>query len=181
MERQAVELSSVEAVLRALERGGVRYLVVGGLAVVAHGVMRATQDIDLVLDLESRNVARALDALAELGYRPLVPVALAAFADAGARRSWREQKNAVVFQLFSDEHPTARIDLFLDEPFDFDAALARAARREIADRLEVSFLGLSDLIAMKERAGRPEDLADVAKLRLLEPDAGRSPELPRER
>jgi hypothetical protein len=49
----------VTAIFRALAEARVRYLVVGGLAVVAHGYVRFTADVDLVLDLESGNVERA--------------------------------------------------------------------------------------------------------------------------
>jgi hypothetical protein len=47
-----MERRSVETIMEALNHAGVRYLVVGGLAVVAHGVVRFTADIDLVLDPE---------------------------------------------------------------------------------------------------------------------------------
>lgn len=43
-----MELRSIEAVLGALNAAGVRYLIVGGLAVNAHGYQRATMDLDLV-------------------------------------------------------------------------------------------------------------------------------------
>lgn len=46
-----MKLSSVEAIVGALEKAGVRYLVAGGLAVVAHGYLRFTKDIDLVVQL----------------------------------------------------------------------------------------------------------------------------------
>lgn len=59
------------------------------------------------------------------------------------------------------------MDLFLEEPFDFDAAWRRAYRAEIAPGLRVPFLGLDDLIGMKETSGRPQDLLDVENLRRL--------------
>jgi hypothetical protein len=46
-----------------LERAGVRYLVVGGVAVVLHGYLRTTLDLDLVIQLEPDNLDRALTAL----------------------------------------------------------------------------------------------------------------------
>lgn len=65
------------AVFSALNDAGVRYVVVGDLAVLAHGVLRATSDIDIVLDLEESNVGRATEALSALGFQPLIPVPLA--------------------------------------------------------------------------------------------------------
>ena len=83
--------SSLEAVSRALTNADVRFLIVGGLAVVAHGYGRMTQDIDLVISLESDSVRRVFAALASLGYRPRGPVTAESFAtrpngNAGSKR-----------------------------------------------------------------------------------------------
>ena len=51
------------------------FIVVGGLAVVAHGYGRQTQDIALVVNFEPGRTVVAFAALASLGYRPIVPVA----------------------------------------------------------------------------------------------------------
>ena len=77
-----MEKSSVEAIVCALNEAGVRYLIVGGMAVVAHGYLRFTADLDLVLDLREGNLDRAVSALAGQGYRPRAPVPLEDFVDA---------------------------------------------------------------------------------------------------
>lgn len=158
---------SVEAIIGALNRAGVRYLIAGGLAVVAHGYLRFTADIDLVLDLHVDNLQRALQALGGLGYRPRAPVALEQFADADLRQSWAKDKQMRVFSLHSPEHPGTELDLFLDEPFDFDRAYAAAARMEISPGLAATFVSYDDLIALKLSAGRSKDLLDVIGLRKL--------------
>lgn len=162
-----MDTGSVTAVFRALNDAGVRYVVVGGLAVLAHGILRATNDIDIVLDLEEDNVARATEALSALGFQPLIPVPLAELGRPERRREWIEEKGARVFHLFSDRHRTARIDLFLEEPFDLDQVLERALHEEVAPGVVVPFIGLDDLIRMKVEAGRPQDLVDAEKLRSL--------------
>ena len=53
-----MEKHSVDAIVGALNMANVRYLVAGGLAVVAHGYVRFTADIDLIVDLEPANVTR---------------------------------------------------------------------------------------------------------------------------
>jgi hypothetical protein len=70
----------------------VRYLIAGGLAVVAHAYLRFTADVDLILDLEPDNVTRAIKALEAIGYQPRVPVAFQDFADAAARDRWAREK-----------------------------------------------------------------------------------------
>src|SRR6059036_1924784 len=127
-----MERRSVEAVISALNGAGVRYLVAGGLAVVAHGFVRFTADVDLVLDPEPRGLGRAIDALSALEYGPRAPVEFAEFADPEKRRAWARQKGLVVFSVFSRAHPATELDLFVETPFDFERAFARARRLEVA-------------------------------------------------
>ena len=161
-----MKLSSLEAIVSALGSADVRYLVVGGLAVAAHGHGRATFDVQLLPD----NVARAMRALEGLGYRPTVPVPAAQFADPRHRESWIRDKNMIVFQLRSDLHPETSIDIFVTEPFDFDMEYDAALVGDIFPDLPVRFVGLETLIRMKESAGRAKDIEDIRQLRLLKQD-----------
>lgn len=159
-----MERHSVEAVVRALNTANVRYLVAGGLAVVAHGHLRFTADVDLILDLEEPNVARAIAALQGLGYRPRAPVAFEDFADAGKRAEWMRDRNIVVFSVYSPAHEATEIDLFVEPPMEFEAAYRGAARLDVAPGVTATFLGRHDLIRLKREAGRPQDLLDVEML-----------------
>jgi len=159
-----VERRSIETIVGSLNRADVRYLVVGGLAVVAHGFVRFTADIDLVLDPDPAAMRRAVAALAALGYRPRAPVAFEAFADPVQRATWARDKGLMVFSVFSDQHPATEIDLFVETPFDFERVYADADRFEVAAGVEATFVSRADLIAMKRKAGRPQDLKDVAEL-----------------
>lgn len=160
-----MERRSVETIVRGLNEAGVRYLVVGGLAVVAHGHARFTGDIDLVLDLDPANARRAVSVFESLDYRPRAPVPFVDFADAGKRADWVASKGLTVFSASSPRHAATEIDLFVENPFDFAEAWARAVRFEVAPGIEAPFVGLADLLAMKRRAGRTIDLDDV---RILE-------------
>jgi len=159
-----MKVSSLEAILRALADADARYLIVGGLAVAAHGYGRLTFDLDLVVQLQPDNVVRALKALESLGYMPLVPVPAADFADPAKRESWIREKNAVVFQLHSERHRETRIDLFVTEPFDFEQEYARAKTSDLLPGLPARFVRLETLIRMKETAGREKDLALLRSL-----------------
>lgn len=163
--------SSIAQVFRALNESGARYLVAGGLAVVAHGYLRLTMDIDLIIQLGRENLTRALEALRALGYRPKAPVDIAEFSYPEIRDRWINEKGMVVFQLVSDVHRSAPIDVFTQEPFDFDAVYAAAPRREVDDGVEIRVVPLAQLIEMKERANRPKDQVDLLYLRKLLRDA----------
>lgn len=162
-----MRLTSFEAIARALETAGVRYLVAGGLAVNAHGYLRLTFDVDLVIQLEPSNIAAAFNALASLGYRPVVPVTAAQFADAGQRRRWADEKHMQVLAFHSDLHRETSVDIFATEPFDFDQEHQAAVPGELAAGLRVRFVTIPTLIAMKEIANRPRDRDDIEHLRLL--------------
>ncbi len=135
-----MKLTSLDAIASALRDADVRYLVVGGLAVAAHGYGRVTFDLDLVLQMQPDNLRRAMVALESLGYRPTIPVPVSQFADAAIRESWIRDKNMVVFQMHSDKHPETRIDLFVAEPFNFDIEYDTALVGEILPGLQARFV-----------------------------------------
>lgn len=162
-----MKLVSLEVVVRALNDAGVRYIVVGGLAVNAHGYGRATFDVDLVLQLSAANVGAAFPALAAAGYQPSIPVTAAEFADPATRETWRRDKGMVVLTMWSDRHRETPLDIFVSEPFDFEAEFRSALVQEAAPGLSVPFLRLETLLALKRAAGRPKDLADIDELHLL--------------
>lgn len=164
----------IELVVKALADADVRYLIVGGVAVVLHGHLRTTLDLDLVIQLEPENLERALKVFAVLGFEPRVPVPLTAFADARNRETWSREKNMTVFSLWHPGLAGFAVDLFLQEPFDFEAVYGRALSVRLAG-VSATVLSLEDLIAMKRSAARPQDLLDVDSL--LDLDRGnRHPE-----
>ena len=164
---------SVEAIVTGLEGAGVRYLIAGGLAVVAHGHVRFTADLDLLLDPVPANLSRAVDVLRSLGYSPRVPVPLEAFLDPGQRASWAREKQMMVFSLGSEQHPATEVDLFLEPPVEFGAAHARSLVLELAPGVPARFVSLEDLRAMKHAAGRPVDRLDLEALSRLYPEEPR--------
>lgn len=137
----------------------------GGLAVNAHGLLRHTADVDLVIDFSPNNVSRAFTALEKLGYRPMNPVTAGQLADPRMRRAWIDDKGMRVLRFFSDEHRSVFVDVFVDEPFNFAAEYGNALTKSLSDGPVVRFVCLETLIRMKEAAGRPQDLADIAELR----------------
>ena len=89
-----------------------RYVVVGGVAVAAHGYVRFTADLDLMLDLgDEKNVRLAIEILKDEGFVPRIPFPIEAFAESVMRESWVRDKNMLVYGLDSDQLPTTHIDL----------------------------------------------------------------------
>ena len=161
-----MKLTSFEAIARALQEAGGRYLVAAGLAVNAHGYLRFTKDVDFVVQLVPDNIRRAFDAFARLGYRPIVPVDAGQFADGEIRARWIREKGMQVLQFWSDQHRETPVDVFVAEPFDFDAEFAAALVKPLFGTLPVRFVSIPTLIRMKEAAGRPQDIIDIGYLRM---------------
>lgn len=159
-----MEVSSVEAIVRALKDANVRYLIVGGVAVNVHGYERLTEDLDLVVGLKRQNIIAALRALEAIDYHMAIPVTPEAFADPELREMWRREKGMIVLKLWSDRHRRTPIDIFIYEPFDFDREFAAARWESLGDQLQAPVVGYETLMKMKREAGRPQDLADVADL-----------------
>lgn len=155
-----------EDALILLRDGGVRFVVVGGVAVILHGVPRTTADLDLVVDMEPSNVRRLVSAMIRLGYQPRAPVEAADLCDPDKRRSWIEDESMRAFTFHLPGQPLADIDILIDSPLDF-AALSVRAERVDAGNLVLQIAGIEDLIRMKEVAARDQDLADADALRRL--------------
>lgn len=156
-----------ETVFRALQKKRVRYLVAGGVAVNLYGILRATADLDLFLWLGSpENVAKFVQTMKKLGYRPRVPVPPEDLQDPQKRREWQRKKGALVFTFV---HPNSfeQVDIFLKDPIPFEAAYRRRRTVSIAD-FKISVVSLNDLKTMKKKAGREKDKSDLFNLRKIE-------------
>ena len=157
--------NEVQQIVEVLNNAHVRYVVAGGLAVIAHGYLRLTMDIDLVIDLERDNLLRGLNTLEKVGYKPRLPVTNEQFANAQTREGWIKEKNMMVFPLWNPSEANGMlVDIFVKCPFDFADEYAKAKWMEIEGGPQVPFVGLDCLLRMKEIAARPKDLVDIEYL-----------------
>lgn len=152
-----------EAVFSALNARGVRYLIAGGAAVVLHGYVRLTADLDLVVDLAESETRAAVEALLELGLRPRLPVDPLDLADPDIRRQWIDQRGLVGFSFYDPDQPLLEVDLLIDTPMDFGGLWERADTMSL-ETVDVRVVSLEDLIVMKRSAGRTKDLLDIEEL-----------------
>jgi hypothetical protein len=169
---------NVRQIFAALNDARVDYVVVGGLAVILHGYLRATADLDLALGLSADNASRGMRALASVGLQPRLPVALDDFSDSDKRADWLRNRNMRVFPLWDPANPLRSVDVFIDEPIAFDELLARSVLKDI-DGLTVRIASIPHLIEMKQRAARPRDMDDIDKLQRLLDAESEAPDEPR--
>jgi predicted nucleotidyltransferase len=137
--------------LEELLSAGVEFVVVGAHAVAAQGYPRATKDLDVWVRPSTENAVRVYDALGAFG-APLAMhgVVVEDFATPG-----------IVYQMGL---PPFRIDLLTRiDAVGFEEAWQGRLEQEL-DGLVVPFLGREQLLKNKAAAGRPQDLADLARL-----------------
>jgi hypothetical protein len=151
----------VERLLAALDRADIRFVVIGGFAVGAHGYLRATKDLDIVPDPQPENLKRLASVLVDLNASVL-----------GMEEFSEEefvQPDAASLEMGGNFVLTTRhgrLDIMQIIGPDFEYAdLAAAAVEDEVFGHRVHFCGYGHLVAMKEAAGRPEDLLDLERLR----------------
>lgn len=157
---------------KQLDADNVRYMVVGGLAMNLLGVPRSTMDVDLVLALDEDNLRHFLATAKNLELRPVAPVALEDILTPAKRRQWRDEKGVIAFALRPPQLDAPTVDILIDPPLDIEAALQRVEYRPIQG-LRLPVIAVRDLIALKEQAGREQDLADIEHLRRLAKESGK--------
>lgn len=162
---------NVREIFKALADAEVDYVVVGGLAVIMHGHLRATRHLDLVIGLQPDNCSKAMGALGGIGLRPRLPVTLADFADPAKRQDWSQNRNMMVLQLWDPANPERSVDVFVREPMDFQSMLANASSKDL-DGVPIRVASIPHLILLKEAAGRPLDIDDIEALRDIAAETG---------
>ena len=157
-------------VLSQLHDHHVDFVIVGGVAAALHGGTRVTFDLDVVPRLADPSWPAAIDVLWSLGARPRIPEPLDRIRDVEQIRRWRRDKGMLALN-FRAPDGSVEVDLLVSESDQFDQLRMRAVRITLDER---TFLvaSIDDLIAMKRRAGRPQDVLDIAQLQDIQKRLG---------
>ena len=141
--------SDFSDLLRLFNASHVRYLVIGGYAVIQYAEPRFTADLDLWTGTEPRNAGAVYEALREFG-APLSGLTAEDFAEEG--------------YFYQMGVPPVRVDVLMGIPgIGFEEAWARRVEIDF-DGLPVPFISREDLITAKRASGRPQDMTDVQSL-----------------
>jgi predicted nucleotidyltransferase len=147
------------AILAALERHRVRYVLIGGLAANAHGVRRTTRDVDVIVERTSANLARLAAAARELEVgSPVIDSTLHELDPLDPD----DLERAANVSLDTREGELDIMNEALGAP-PFEHLASRAVTIEVFGT-QVPVVALDDLIALKDAAGRDVDRRDVADL-----------------
>jgi predicted nucleotidyltransferase len=150
--------AAFDQLLRRLAEGGVEFVLIGGLAVNAWGVVRGTKDVDIVIAPDIENLKR------------LAAVAAAINGHVQTGESFFSSQPLIASQLAIGEQVAietelGRLDIVqgLDGVPGFEELHARATETEVLG-VRVAVCSVEDLKAMKQAAGRTRDLADLEDL-----------------
>ncbi len=149
-----------EEVFRKLKDENVRYAVAGGVALVLHGVVRLTADLDLIVELGTENLRKFITAINKLGYKPKPPVNAEDFIDPLNRKAWKEEKGMEVFSFYHPKMPMNLIDVFVNEPVRFNEIENEIVIFKARD-IEIPVISKKHLKVLKMKANRPQDIADI--------------------
>jgi hypothetical protein len=145
-------VSGFGRILEDLNQAHVRYVLVGGIALIRHGVVRATRDVDAVFDPSAENVDCIRSLIARWG-------------------ATRPDGSEVDLDALSGDRsihlatPYGDLDLVTEKVagIGFQQLSLRAEVRRV-DGVEAPICSLADLVTMKRAVGRERDLADLADL-----------------
>ena len=132
-------------ILKDLNQAGVRYVLIGGIALIRHGVVRATRDVDAVFDPDADNVERIRSLVSRWGATRPDGSPVPEDAIAGNRSIHLLVSESAAGISFSD--------------------LRTRAEQKKVDGVEAPICSLEDLVAMKRAVGRERDLVDLEDLR----------------
>lgn len=149
-------------ILSQLHDHHVDFVIVGGVAAALHGSSRVTFDLDVVPSLAPDSWRAIVDLLWTLGARPRIPEPLERIRDVEQVRRWQQEKGMLALNFRTPDGST-EVDLLISESDRISDLRQRAVKIVIEGR---SFFvaSIDDLIAMKQQAGRPQDLLDIAQL-----------------
>ena len=141
--------SDFKELLRIFNEKQVKYLVIGGYAVMKHSEPRFTKDLDIWVWTDSENAKLVFRALREFG-APLTGLTEADFTQPGT--------------FYQMGRPPARIDILMSiDGVGFEAAWTNRVASDF-DGVPAQIISKQDLITAKRAAGRPQDLVDLESL-----------------
>ncbi len=150
----------VVRVIRALEAKKVKFAVVGGWAVALHGAVRGTVDLDIVIALTKDNTRRAVAALKSIGVEPRLPLTADEVID--FREEYIKNRKMLAWRFINPSDSTEVVDILIIE----DLRSLKTTFVKLA-KGRIPILAIEELIQMKKRAGRPQDLEDIKALERL--------------
>ena len=147
----------------AMATAGTDYVLVGGLTVSLHGIVRGTLDVDIALAMDDANLARFIDAARRLGLSPSLPVPIEVLSNAAQIETWFREKSMLAFSLREAAPAGLVVDVLVRPRVAYPALRANAVRRSLGS-IVIPIASVEHLIELKSDTGRSIDAIDVDSL-----------------
>jgi hypothetical protein len=144
----------------ALHEKKLPYAIVGGFAMVLHGAVRGTVDLDLVIQLKRSDFLLIEEIFLSIGLKSRLPVSADSVFQ--FRQEYISNRNLIAWSFYNESRPYELVDIILTTDF----RNIRTVKKSFAGQ-KLTVISIPDLIKMKTEAARPQDLADVEALNLL--------------
>lgn len=150
----------IHEVCAMLKKFNVPYAIVGGYAVALHGAIRGTVDVDVAIKWSLENLKNVEMALHQLGLVSLLPVN--AESVYYFRDEYIQNRNMIAWNFYDPVNPAHQVDIVIT--YDLAKAKTKIIKTSLGD---IKILALHDLIKMKRKSGRPQDIEDIKALENL--------------
>lgn len=150
-------------IITTFNKEGIKYIIVGGLAVNLYGIPRMTYDLDLLLDLEDENLTKFLNLLKKWGFKPKIPMDIMDFANKEKRDDWIKNKNMKAFNLINPDWAMSEIDVIINTPLNYEVGIKNVNYIQLGN-ISVPTISIDDLMKMKQVTDRQQDKADIRYL-----------------
>ncbi len=150
----------IKKVTDALNKANITYALVGGYAVALHGVIRGTVDLDFVIALEQKQFESLEKSMQSIGLKPRLPITAEEVFQ--FREEYIEKRNLVAWSFINEMNPLEVVDIIIT----YDANLMKTETLSV-DGMAIQIVTKQELIKMKKKSGRPQDLEDVRALEKL--------------
>ena len=155
-----------EKIFSEFNKAKLKYLVVGGLAVVLHGYRRFTGDLDILLFLEQKNLMKMDKVMKKLGYQERLPVSVMSLQDHKQIKKWLKEKNMTAYSYVPINHSYVIVDILTEKSIHFKKFSTKRILKKINNTV-IPVVSINDLIKMKKEAARDQDLLDLQFLENL--------------
>lgn len=156
-------MNPYKKVFSELQKSGVQYLVVGGVAVNLYGYSRFTGDIDILLTLGAANLSKMEKVMKKLGYVERLPVRLYELRNKKKVKEWLKEKGMTAYTFISAKKPQLDIDILAGYSLDFKKFYKKRTVVQVWG-IHLPVISFDDLIMMKKKASREKDLLDIKAL-----------------
>jgi hypothetical protein len=158
---------NISETLQELARAQVDFVLVGGVAVTLHGVVRGTMDLDIVLAMNDANLDRFIEVAKSLQMTPRIPVPLDTLKNAEMIERFHKEKRMLAFSLWPADPAGTVIDVLVRPEASFEVLAQKAVKKQFLGT-EVKVASIEHLLLMKNAANRDIDRFDIQALEALQ-------------